>query len=389
VRAQLRRTAPVAITCCAALIAGVATGVAAPHRGVARPDAATAIATGKPGHLAYVTADNRVESATISVSGNAVGVTNLGPVTNASGHHQILIQSFLGAGNGNWLAWQEVTAKRSGTPTGATPTLVLREVNPSNVFELKTDDIPLGFAGNHLITYGAHTDLVSLTPTVHLHRLAVAGYPLAPAPNGVVSVKALSPPPGTATTRQVRVTSLDGSAQLVHNYVVSPKDTALPATAYASPDLNRLIVELGDHTDFGGIGPSSLVDEYPLDGGMTKVRLGHYGSAAKQWRVGGASFIRKADKPVVLWERATKHGAVGVVAVYRHNKKWTPLLTHAIAVAGNRSGYAVVQGGRYVFSHDGEAVTRVPIGDAILLGGAQAKVMGIGGSAFAWIRSAT
>jgi hypothetical protein len=249
------------------LIVGVATGVAAPHHTSARTSGMSAIASGKPGHLAYVTADNQVESAGISVSGNAVGVTTLGPVTTVSARHRVLIQSFVGAGNGNWLAWQEVVAKHNGTPTSATPTLVLREIDPSNTYRLKTDNVPVGFTGNRLLTYGAHTDVVELTPTVHLRQLAVSGYPLAPAPDGVVSVKSLSSPPGPSTTEQLRVTRLDGSAQLLHNYVLSPKATALPDRAYTSPDQRRLVVELGDHTDFGGVGPSSIVDTYPLSGG--------------------------------------------------------------------------------------------------------------------------
>jgi hypothetical protein len=376
-----RRLAPYLLTVgtLAALVAAPATVAAS-----GRPDGSPAV-TGRVGHVAFVSPAGKVKVVAVKVSGKTLHETKIGPLTKPPAGDRVSVYSFLASGDRNWLAWQEVVTKPSGAPVARKATIVVRELKPSHVWTIKTDDYPLGFAGDDLVTNGAHTSRVVLDPTPRLEKVPGTHYPEAVYPDGLVEVKPLSSPPGPKDTERLELTSFAGKTTVLHNYVLGPNDARLPETAYVSGDGKQVAVERGDHTDFGGIGPSSLVDEYSLHGSHTRSLLGHYGTAAAAWRVGDMSFAWPDDEEWAVWERATKHGAASAVAVHQHGT-WRTIVPDGIAVAGNSDGYVVAQAGKYVFDSDGLQVTRVPTGDAILLHDKLTKIMGISGSAFAWVK---
>jgi hypothetical protein len=376
----LRRRAPylASIAVVAGLFAAPAVGASAPDRRLA-PGVLTA------GHVAFVSKSDRVELVTVKVTGHTSRPTRLGPVTKPPAHRTIQIQDFIASGDGNWLAWLEVIAKPNGEPTPGKAELILRDLTGHHVFLLRTNSFPIGFAGDQAVVSGAKTSRVVLQPSPHLVHVPGAQYATAAYPVGVVDVKSMSSPPGPDRTDQLRLTAFDGTHTVVHDYRLSPDDTRIPDLGFVSGDGNHLAVERGDHTDFGGIGPSSLVDEFSLRANNTRTTLGHYGTAKAAWRIGDISFARPSDRVWAVWERATTSGGATSVVAEHHRDGWVRIVPHGIAVAGNRDGYVVVQPGKYVFASDGLRVSRVPTTDALLLHDTSTRVLGIEGSQFAWV----
>jgi hypothetical protein len=366
-----------------AAVAGLAvTGVLAPGAQVGH-----ATVTGATvGHVAYVTAGGRVMAASVRLSGNSTRFAALGPVTTARHHHKVSVLGFSASGDGNWLGWLEVVTKRNGEPTNAKPTLVVRELKPDQVWVLRTTAYPVGFAGDQLVVYdGNGASVVVLQPTPHLEPVPNTRYPEAAYPQGVVQVVPLADPPGPRHTERLELVTLAGDTTVLHDYVMRRDDPRLPERAFVSPDGNKLAVERGDHTDFAGVGPTSVVDTYSLSSGSSvRIPTGHFGKRKAGWRVASISFAWPNDELWVVWERATKHGATSVVAVRQHGE-WRSILPHGIAVAANSDGYVVAQTGKYQVRAGGLRVTRVPTGDAVLLRDRSTRVMSIEGSAFAWI----
>lgn len=340
---------------------------------------------GVVGHVAYVAKNSNIYTVAVKGSGNTLGQSKIGPVSNPPSGRKLAIYGLTASSDGKYVAWQESVVKRNGEPTGATPTLVLRGLQPSKVWSMKTGSYPLGFGGSdQLVVYGDRASVLTLTPTPHLEPVPGGRYPMAVYPDGVVENNPLRTPPGPKITEQIRLSTFDGDRTTVHNYVLSPSNPRIPEGAYVSPDGKRLIIELGDHTDFGGIGPSSAVDEFALNGSGRRTRLGHFGTAKAMWRVGDVSYAWPNNEPWVVFERATKTGAQTAIGVYQHDE-WRKIVPRGIAVAGNAGGFVVAQPGRYVFNPDGEGLRRVPTGDALLLHGTVTKVLGIQASALAWV----
>jgi hypothetical protein len=337
------------------------------------------------GHLAYVSTNNRVVRVKVKTAGQTSKPRRLGPVTQPPTHRIVQIESFVASGDGNWLAWLEVVAKANGTPTRQQPVLVVRDLEQHQLYRLQTTSVPVGFAGDTLVVDGTRASRLVLQPSPHLVPLPGQEYPTATYPEGIVDVKYTSAPAGPDHTDRLRLTRFDGTHTVLHNYLLGPSDTRIPDLAFASGDGTKLVVERGDHTDFGGIGPSSVVDEFALNDGHQRTRLGHYGTAQKAWRIGGVSFARSTDAVWAVWERATRNGATSVVAAH-HRSGWKSVVPHGIAVAGNPDGYVVVQPGKYEFASDGLQVSRVPTGGALLLHDSTVKVLDIKGSQFAWVR---
>jgi hypothetical protein len=359
---------------------------------LAAPIAGASPRQGKPparlvtaGHLAYLTSHNRVKLVTVKTTGHTSPPTRLGPVTRPPAHRIVQVEALFGSGDGRWLTWLEVVAKRDGSPTRTKPVLIVRDLKRDRVYRLPTRSFPIGFASDTVVVYGTRASRVLLRPAPHLVAVPGREYATAAYPQGVVDVKSTSAPAGPDRTDRLRLTSFDGTHVVVHSYLLAPGETRLPALTFVSADGEHLAVERGDHTDFGGIGPSSVLDEFSLAGAYPRSRLGHYGTARAAWRVGAVSFAWPSDDVWAVWERATAHGAISVVAVHRP-AGWKSVLPHGIAVAGNRGGYVVAQPGKYVFASDGLRVSRVPDGDALLLHANSTRVLGIRGSRFVWVR---
>jgi hypothetical protein len=353
------------------------------------PGAPSVGSRGVVGHLAYVAKNSKIYTVAVKGSGNTLGQTEIGPVSNPPAGRRLAIYGLTASTDGKYVAWQETVVKKNGSPTGATPTLVLRGLRPSQVWSIKSGSYPLGFGGDdQLVVYGDTAHVLVLSPTPHLEPVPGGRYPAAVYPGGVVELNPLRSPPGPKITEQVRLSTFAGKHATIHNYVLSPSNPRIPEGAFVSPDGKRLIIERGDHTDFGGIGPSSLVDEFALTGGFARTQLGHFGTAAAKWRVGAVSFAWHNDEPWVVFERATRSGAQTTIGVFQHDQ-WRKIVPRGVAVAAADDGFVAAQPGKYVFDPEGLGFTRAPTGDALLLHDTVTKVLGIQASAMAWVATPT
>jgi hypothetical protein len=181
------------------------------------------------------------------------------------------------------------------------------------------------------------------------------------------------------------LTSFGGTHTVLHGYVLAPTDYRAPDAAWTSPDGKHAVVERGNHQDFGGLGPSSLADEFHLTGTHARTQLGHYGTAKDAWRVGGVGFSGSSDSVWAMWERLTTTGATSVVARHGHSG-WKPVASKGIAVAGNEHGDVIVQSGRWVpVSPDVQGYEPLPTGHAMLMHGSSSVSLDAEGSVFDWI----
>jgi hypothetical protein len=379
---RIPRIAPYAIAAIAlgALIAAPAAVAASPRAPHAHPRIPIA------GHIAYVTKDQKVDIAEVLSDGTAFDIQQVGPVTSVTSKQTLTIFDLVASGDGDWIAWVEQVLSKH--PFTVKTVLVLRQESSGTIWHLNTDQAPVGFADDQLVTEsGDSAKRLDLQPTAHLVKIKGGQFPMAAYPDGVIDTKNYQAPHGPKQTWQLRLTSFKGVNTKLHNYVLGPTDYRYPDEAWVSSDNKHFVVELGNHQDFGGLGPSSLTDEYSLTGSHTRSRLGHYGSNAAQWRVAGVSFAGASDAVWAVWERATKHGATSVLAERAHGT-WTLVTNHGIAVAGNAAGYVISQPGKYVVvDKDDDGMAPVPTGDAKLISGSTTLTTNVEGSAFVWVSS--
>jgi hypothetical protein len=337
------------------------------------------------GHLAYVTKHQQVKLATVRQSGATSSMTTIGPVTHASASQSIQISGLTASGDGNWLAWDEQRLDHHGTGLVDTH-LVMRDVVDATTTDLKTAQAPVGFAGDMLVTTsGDVTKRLDLHPHAHLVKLPLHQFPLGTYALGVLDTLNLQAPAGPRRTDRLRLSTLSGDHTALHDYVLGRAQYDDPDAAWSSADGKQLVIERGNHQDFGGLGPSSLADEYALAGAHHRTRLGHYGTARAAWRIASVTYSGAADQVWVVWERATKTGASGLVARYSGGA-WHRVAAHAIAAAGNAAGDVVVQLGKYVpVGHDATDFATVPTGSAFVVHHGDAAVLDLEGSAFAWV----
>jgi hypothetical protein len=254
---------------------------------------------------------------------------------------------------------------------------------------IHTGQFPLGFVQDTLVTTdGDRTRELELSPSPHLVKVPGVNDPLTTYPEGVVDAPLTFPSSSTADhTDTLRLTTLTGTHTVLHRYHLSGTDYRDVDEGFVSSDGKRLVVERGNHQDFGGLGPSSLADEFNLASGNTRTALGHYGSAAGQWRVATVSFQGPGDRIWAAWERAGRRKVYTVVAVHDATK-WRRFAADAITVAGNTNGAVVIQPGKYVTlkPDDADAQRLVPTAEAVLLLAGKQYGMDVEGTAFVWVR---
>jgi hypothetical protein len=338
------------------------------------------------GYLAYVTPGSKVKVVSVARSGNTTHAVHIGPIAKVSGKKFVDVSDLVASGDGDWVAWQELVEKPShGETELVSSALVLRNLTDGSVVDVDTSQTPVGFSGDQLVTEGGHAHLLDLYPSPHFEAINDSQYALAAYPDGVVDTITKAAPPGPDDTVKLRLTAFDGTHTVLHRYVLDPSNTRIPDRAWVSGDGTKLLVERGDHTDFGGVGPSSLADQYALDNGDKRKTLGHFGSDKDGWRMGSATFAWSGDQPWALWQRATKHGAKGDVAVHEHGK-WVRIVKGGIAAVGDSDGYVIAQPGTYVpVNAAGNDFEGAPDGDALMTALPFGRVLGIEGTAFAWV----
>jgi hypothetical protein len=375
------------LLCCAAgisLLAGAA-GVPAAIATTSRPDRSAAVPS-VVGRLAYVTASQQVKLATVTTAGAISARTTVGPVTIAKSGQAITIQQFVASGDGTLVAWAEDVSSHHGKQF-VRSTLVQDDVATNTTVHLAVDATPIGYAGDTLVVLAndGKTQRLEPQPTPHLVTVKSEPYPLGTYPDGIVDAIYHQAAGSAKHSDTLRLASFAGVHQMLHKYVLRSGQYNDPDAAWSSPDGKHLVIERGNHQDFGGLGPSSLADEFSLTGAHHRTPLGHYGTAKAAWRVASVTYAGANDTVWAAWERATRHGAAGSVAKYVDGR-WKRVAANAIAVAGNSGGYVVVQLGKFVSVGD-EApdFATVPTTKAYLMHGSSVQVIDLAGSTFDWV----
>ena len=355
-----------------ALAALVLPGSLAPTQAQATPVPA--------GHLAFVNPAGKLEIVAVMSNGKTTDPVKLGPVTKVASPRTVKVANLVVSGDRNWLAWQEQIYKpdpQFGT-IQAGGRIAVRNMYTGKTIIVRSNQIPLGFAGKTLVTVGAYNKRLVMKPTPHLVRIPGDGYAVATYPKGIVDVKFVDENPDTAVDHeQLRLTTFGGTHTVLHTYHVGKTYRNVTANYDAvSPDGKKLIIERGNHQDFAGLGPSSLFDTFSLGATHTRHTLGHYGTNKAVWRLSRATFVGKHNTPWLAIHAAPKKSPSGdyyvvrgYVVRYVHGE-WRLEENQGIAVAGNPEGYVVVQSGEWqpVPNSDADEYRPVPGGYALLRG---------------------
>lgn len=350
------------------------------------------------GKLAYITSAGDVDLVDVNSDGTTTTPQQLGPVTSVSSPDTVKAANLVVCGDGALLAWSEVISKPD-PKFGSLETsarIAVRDMSSGRTVTVRSEDYLVGFAGHQLVTVGSHLHRLVMSPSPHLVRVYDGNaYAVAAYPKGVVDVTSTSPSSSKVVERdRLRLTTFGGRHTALHTYDVGTTYRSAAANTDAvSPDGQVLLVELGNHQDFEGLGPSSNFDLYSLRAGHARTQLGHFGTNKADWRLAGATFVGAQNTPwLALHSGYTKtasgYAVRGVVVSYA-NGQWQRRATNSIAVAGNKAGWVVIQPGRWepvANSSDGE-YTPTPTLDAILEGPqvTATNLQGVSGSEFVWV----
>jgi hypothetical protein len=340
------------------------------------------------GSLALLTGSGHIETVKVRSNGATSTPTVIGPVATAPAGETIGVSGLTASGDGHWLAWSESAQKANGQSTHST--LVIRHMTTGQVSTVKTSDGPLGFAGDTLITTnGEGAKRLILTPSPHLLKIKLpkqAFQVIAPAKHGVVALKIPRTPHADTITQDLITVGFGGQVTTIHDYAPISNDTAPIEDGWSSGDGQHLVIEHGDHTDFGGVGPSSQADELNPNHANSPTRIGHPGTAAADWRMEQTTFAGPHAEVYTVWMTAKSNTPRPVVYRYASGG-WQLVARHALVVAGNSGGYVVVQPGKYVQDPniDFPAYDVVPTGDALLVRGSAHQTLGVSGTEFAWL----
>jgi hypothetical protein len=340
--------------------------------------APAAVASPIIGHLAYLTNSNVLDEVSVAADGSTSPPERLAPTLTSTKENPVMLGEVLASPNGHWLAWTEF---RSGD---SKPLVVVRRTSTGAETKLRTSESPVGFAGNSLLTIFNATQRLVLSPHPHFvlvphGRDAITGYP-----GGVVNQRL------THQTKDSRLmlTTFAGHHITLHRYTdAGAPDYRTPDAGWVSGDRKHLLIERGNHQDFDGLGPSSLVDEFSLHGSHARHTLGTYSSAPvnSSWRVSTATYVGSHDHVWAAWTRATGARAVTLVASYSGGA-WHLRHSHAITVAGNHAGDVVIQPGKYVKGKAPEGFPQAhATTDALLLHGSKTATLGVKGVQFFWV----
>ena len=350
------------------------------------------------GHLAFITADGVLKIVAVKSNGNTTDPVRLAPVTKVATPKTVEVRGLVVSADKNWLAWSEGIFKPSKKygelQTGAR--IVVRNMYSGKTITMHSNQSPLGFAGSTLVTVGAYNKRLVKKPTPHLVRIPGDAYAVATYAHGIVDVKStVSENDNYVERDRLRLTTFDGHHTLLHTYNVGMQYRSAAANIDAvSSDGHKLLVELGNHQDFEGLGGSSKFDTFALHGSHARHELGHYGTSKAKWRLAGATFVGPHNTPWLAIHSAPKKSNAGdyyvvrgYVVSYAHGE-WTNQENQGIAVAGNREGYVVVQSGEWQPEKNSEAGEYKPVpGGYMLLRGPQGGhyLKGIKATEMVWV----
>ncbi|HVV75844.1 MAG TPA: hypothetical protein VHC43_07395 [Mycobacteriales bacterium] len=348
------------------------------------------------GRLAYLTPAGVLDEVVVNADGSVSSPQQLGPVTVVAAPETVKVTDPVQSNDHTRIAWSEVISKPSAKygelETGAV--LVLLDTVTGESTTLRSEYAPLGFAGHRLVVSGASTKRFVASPTPHLVKVHDGdAYAVATYSKGIVDVaSSVGKHNDSIETDRLRLTTFGGHHTLLHVYKVGTDYRSAAANVdLVSPDGKKLLVELGNHQDFEGLGPSSNYDTFSLGRSHARKQLGHYGTGSADWRMWQATFVGPSNQPwLAIHSGFEKNGTTYVVrgAIVRYaGGRWSRQLSRGIAVAGNQAGYVVVQGGTWDAVKNSPAGEYLPNpdGDAQLEGpGGSHALTGIEGTQFLW-----
>jgi hypothetical protein len=361
------------------LVAGLSLLAVPAPLSVAATTSASSARAASIGHLAFLTNGGAIDTVEVHAGGATSDRQQIGPVQASTSSHPVTIADFVASGDGRWLAWQEA---RTTTKSRFTTTLVLRNEVSGTVHTARTGRFPVGFAGDSLLTFNRHVNRVVLSPSLHFVRVA-GSFPITTYAHGVLDASIND----ANTAERLRLTTMAGHHTVLHRYTdIGPPDFRETSQAWVSGDGSRLVVERGDHQDFGGLGLSSVADEFRLHGAHARTQLGHLGSLHGEWRVGDVAFRGHADTVWAAWHALGRHGVKTSVADFA-NGHWVTLRHHAIDVAADRAGDLVVQPGGYRLQNpNDDFFVRHASSQALLMRHGSSHGLGIKGTQFFWVK---
>jgi hypothetical protein len=323
------------------------------------------------GHLAFVTAAGALKVVAIKSNGNTTEPVKIGPVTKVDEPLVARVRGLVVSADKNWIAWSEgvfrPSKKYGELQTSAR--IAIRNMRSGKTITLRSSQSPLGFAGSTLVTTGAYNKRLVKQPTPHLVRIPGDSYAVATWAKGIVDVVSTTPDKSKyVQIDRLRLTTFGGHHTLLHTYKVGMQYRSAAANIDAvSPDGRKLIVELGNHQDFEGLGGSSNLDTFAMHGDHARHELGHYGTSKAKWRLVDATFVGARNTPWVAIHSAPKKSNAGDYYVVRghivsySHGEWTMQENQGIAVAGNSAGYVVVQNGEWQAVQNSDAGEYKPV----------------------------
>jgi hypothetical protein len=368
------------VSAAAALAIGVLVGPAGLPAAAGTSTVTTAPARAvSVGHLAFLTNGGAIDLVNVLANKRIVGKVQIGPVQPSTTAHPVTIDSIVASGDGRWLAWQE---NRTASASRFTATLVLRNQVSGVTRTVRTHQFPIGFAGDRLLVFNRHVARVVVGSPLTFVRV-VGRIPLTAYRHGVVDMHVNS----SDSAERLLLTSTSGHRTVLHRYTdIGPPDYRETSQAWVSQDGKKLVVERGDHQDFGGLGPSSVVDEFNLHGSHARTTLGHVGGLHAEWRLGDVAFRGANDQVWAVWHRLARHGVRTALTHVVHGH-WVRNDQPDIDVAANRAGYLLVQPGKYVLQNPNDNFyASHATGHAFVVHHQAARFSGIRGTQFFWVK---
>jgi hypothetical protein len=341
------------------------------------------------GNLIYLSPTGAVELVSVNSSGATSSPHEIGPLSTVTGSQQLTVSDLVASADGAWAAWSEEVTTSSTQPP-ASDLLVVRNNKTGQEYSHSTVKFPVGFAGHTLVAdSGVQAYKVVLTPTVHLVSLHDKNTVLGAYKHGLIDDRLTFPGkshPKVLDYDHIRLHPFSGTPKVVHEYTMPQNTLRNIELTTPSGDSKHLLIERGDKTDFGGNGPSSVIDELALTGAHKLTKLGHYGTASAQWRAWTESYVGTKDAVWVTWYRVHSGGVTSVVTRYSSGH-WQLVASHAVTAVGNSKGYVVIQPGKFTVVANTEANQHVPTptADAVLFHLGHQHALNIEGSAYVWV----
>ena len=337
------------------------------------------------GRLAYVAESGELDLVAVAADGSVTPAQRIGPVTTVPAGGTVKVYGPISSVGGAWLAWGE--SDQSGSHYSSW--VVLRRQVDGSTEKINTSENeagPLGFVGQRLVLSnfsgkawvvqaGTHPTLKLLASSLKNNFFGTDGA-------GVVYEKGFALP---GHPERIELLRLNGHSTLLHTFPGSMfKGNHAPLElGWVDSDGSKAVFEQGDHTDFGGVGPTSVA--FAISGlhPAAATRLGHPGGATPIRRMEGLSFA--ADTPYGVWSIADEQSPTGSVYV-DNGHGWQLFASDSLVVAGNSAGAVITQPAKYVDAGvDAPAFNIQPTGDAVLHFAGATVTVPIQATAMVWL----